>query len=362
MNTIGELRSILKSNLKLHKARLDCLCNLLIGLILVCSVNLSKLATTLGTDANLNSNYRRLQRFFTQVSLSDLLIAKICLNLFKPSGKVVLILDRTNWQLGQKPINILMLSLKCRNIAIPLLWDILPKKGNSNYQERLSLMRRFTQNFPSLDVECLLMDREFIGDNWLKWLDAQGFKFVVRTKKNFIITSYHGNDIAIKKCFKSINRKGRCLSKTRKIFGLNLWISGKRLDDGEILITLSNKHRKTALDWYQQRWAIETLFGNLKTRGFRLEDTHITAQNKLKKLVCVLTLGYCWAYLSGQWAAKNKPIKFKKHGRREKSVFALGIQIMRQIFFSEIIKNASFSCSSYKGGGHGLLSLLEFSG
>ena len=38
----------------------------------------------------------------------------------------------------------------------------------------------------------------------------------------------------------------------------------KRLDNGEVLITLSNKHRRTALDLYQKRWEIETLFGNLK--------------------------------------------------------------------------------------------------
>jgi len=362
MNTIGELRGILKSNLGLHKSRLDCLCNVLVGLILVCSVNLSKLATTFGTGASFSSNYRRLQRFFTKIALSDLLIAYVCLKLFKPTGKVVLMLDRTNWQFGKKPINILMLSIQCGDIAVPFLWDLLPKKGNSNYNERLSLMRRFTQNFPSLEVECLLMDREFIGEDWLKWLDAQGIRFIVRAKKNFVVASHKGKNIPIRKCFNSINRKGRCLSKTREIFGLALWISGKRLDDGEILITLSNKHRKTALDWYQKRWLIETLFGNLKTRGFRLEDTHITAQDKLKSLICVLSLAYCWAYLSGQWLANIIPIKIKKHGRKEKSVFTLGIQTMRQLFFNKIIENLSFGCPTYPRGRHSDLNWLEFSG
>lgn len=362
MNTVGELRSILKSNLGLHKSRLDCMCNVLVGLILVCSVNLSKLATTFGTSASLSSNYRRLQRFFTKVALSDLLIAYVCLKLFKPTGKVVLMLDRTNWQFGKKPINVLMLSIKCGDIAVPFLWDLLPKKGNSNYSERLSLMRRFTQNFPSLEIECLLMDREFVGEDWLKWLDAQGIRFIVRAKKNFVVASYKGKNIPICKCFNSINRKGRCLSKTREIFGLPLWISGKRLDDGEILITLSNRHRKTALDWYQKRWLIETLFGNLKTRGFRLEDTHITAQEKLKSLICVLSLAYCWAYLSGKWLAKIAPIKIKKHGRKEKSVFALGLQTMRQLLFNKVIEILSFGRPTYTRDSHSRLNLLEFSG
>ena len=362
MNTIGELRGILKSNLGLHKSRLDCLCNVLVGLILVCSVNLSKLATTFGTSASFSSNYRRLQRFFTKVALSALLIAYICLKLFKPSGKVVLMLDRTNWQFGKKPINILMLSIKCGDIAIPFLWDLLPKKGNSNYNERLSLMRRFTQHFPTLEIECLLMDREFIGEDWLKWLDAQGIRFIVRAKKNFVVASYKGKNISVRKCFNLINRKGRFLSKTREIFGLHLWISGKRLDDGEILITLSNKNRKAAVDWYQKRWLIETLFGNLKTRGFRLEDTHMTDQDKLKSLICVISLAYCWAYLSGNWLAKISPIKIKTHARKEKSVFTLDLQTMRQLLFNKVIEILSFGRPTYAQALHSSSNLLEFSG
>ena len=75
---------------------------------------------------------------------------------------------------------------------------------------------------------------------------------------------------------------------------------------GEILITLSNKYRKTALDWYQKRWFIETLFENMKTRGFRLEDTHITAQDKLKSLVCVLTLAFWMCNLQSKRNNRTK--------------------------------------------------------
>ena len=86
-------------------------------------------------------------------------------------------------------------------------------------------MRRFTQNFSFLDVDDLIMGREFIGDDWLKWLDDQGIRFVVRTKNNFVIYSHNGNSIHIRKCFNSISRKDRYLTKTQGIFGLNLWIS-----------------------------------------------------------------------------------------------------------------------------------------
>ena len=50
---------------------------------------------------------------------------------------------------------------------------------------------------------------------------------------------------------------------------------------------------KYALEMYKKRWEIEILFGCLKTRGFRMEDTHITDLDKIEKLVFVLAIAFC---------------------------------------------------------------------
>jgi len=334
MSSIGELKCILKADFGLHKARLDCLCKILFGLLIVRTVNLSALATTFGQVAAYKSHYRRLQRFFKEVSLPDYLIAHTCLRWFKPQGKVCLAIDRTNWQFGQQPINVLMLSVLIDGIAIPLIWDILPKKGNSNTHERIVLIRRFLKQFPELEIEALLMDREFIGQDWLSWLDAQAIPFIVRVKKNLKVLSNKNRPIHLSTCFPTTGRQGRCLNKKRSLFGLPLWVSGKKLEDGSHLLTVSNRHRKTALSLYRKRWAIETLFGNLKTRGFRLEDTHMANPQKIKTLVGILSLAYVWAFQSGKWAKQKEPINTKSHGRHEKSIFALGLQSMRQFLFS----------------------------
>ncbi len=47
----------------------------------------------------------------------------------------------------QKKINILMLSIVYKGIAIPLYWDLLDKRGNSNTDERISLLEKFINNF-----------------------------------------------------------------------------------------------------------------------------------------------------------------------------------------------------------------------
>jgi hypothetical protein len=44
--------------------------------------------------------------------------------------------DRTNWKFGKTDINIIMLSVSYHGVSIPLLWKMLPKRGNSKTKER----------------------------------------------------------------------------------------------------------------------------------------------------------------------------------------------------------------------------------
>lgn len=56
-------------------------------------------------------------------------------------------MDRTNWRWGKSDINILMLSVVYKGIALPIFWSLLPKFGNSDTQERIDLMKRFISRF-----------------------------------------------------------------------------------------------------------------------------------------------------------------------------------------------------------------------
>ena len=48
-----------------------------------------------------------------------------------------------------------------------------------------------------------------------------------------------------------------------------------RLPTNELLALACSGNPRKALTGYRRRWTIETLFANLKTKGFNLEDTHI---------------------------------------------------------------------------------------
>ncbi|MBS9769551.1 hypothetical protein [Trichodesmium erythraeum] len=44
---------------------------------------------------------------------------------------------RTQWQLGKHTYNILLLGIADHGLAIIIIWEILPKKGNSQTTERI---------------------------------------------------------------------------------------------------------------------------------------------------------------------------------------------------------------------------------
>jgi hypothetical protein len=53
------------------------------------------------------------------------------------------------------------------------------------------------------------------------------------------------------------------------------------------------------LDLYQKRWEIETLSAALKSRGFELEEAHITKPDRIQKLLGILALTYSPARIIG---------------------------------------------------------------
>ena len=49
------------------------------------------------------------------------------------------------------------------------------------------------------------------------------------------------------------------------------------------VIFVSNVADAKVAVYYAQRWGIEVLFGDLKSRGFNFEDTHVTNMESIKK-------------------------------------------------------------------------------
>ena len=120
------------------------------------------------------------------------------------------------------------------------------------------------------------------------------------------------------------------------VYGVKVFIVAfrplKPTEDGdECVYVITNRAPSAALSFYKQRWTIENLFAALKTRGFNFEDSHITNADRLENLLGVLCLAAFWAVQLGELIAKCQPIQRKAHGRREVSVFRLGLDALERL-------------------------------
>ena len=341
MPQTNELSTILKQSFDWNKARLDCLTGMIIGLIKTRSVSLNEIAMGFPSDAKPNSRYRRIQRFIHDYEVDFDTVAPFVMNLFGfTSGKNYLALDRTNWKWGKKNINILMLAIVYKGTAIPIYWKLLDKQGNSNTDERIVLLKRFILQFGKDNIKGILADREFIGSKWLKWLDKERITFYIRIKKDAKVPSSKGKETQVHRLFRYLKvGESTFIKRKRMMTGLPIYLSVLRLQDGELLIIASNKFCENAIEIYGKRWEIETLFSCLKGRGFNLEDTHMTDQKRIKRLLIVPVIAFCWAHLTGEWQHSNvKEIKTKNHKRLAKSFFRYGLDLLRDKLLGSPIK------------------------
>jgi hypothetical protein len=184
MNQISELGDILNESFQWNKARITCFVQMLIALLKTETVNLTKIARYMSGEAQQESRYRRVTRFFASYLIDfDMIAAFIFRLFFVQNGKWYLTMDRTNWQWGKSDINILTLAIAFKGIAIPIYWELLDKRGNSDTKERITLVQKFIDNFGKDCIAGLLADREFIGNDWFKWLSENEISFNIRVKK-----------------------------------------------------------------------------------------------------------------------------------------------------------------------------------
>lgn len=177
---------------KLKLAGIKFICLIISPLCRVKSVNFQKLSTGFDNKAATLSNYRRIQRFLADVILPMKWIAQLIFSLLPEKDNLILIIDRTNWKLGGKDINILMLGISYKNIAFPLIFKMLDKKGNSNTEERIALKRialinDFINWFGSDCIDCLLVDREFVEKKWIAFLNNNKIAYHIRIRENFMV-------------------------------------------------------------------------------------------------------------------------------------------------------------------------------
>lgn len=315
------------------------------------TVCFEKLAVSFELDVKVSSSLRRIQRFISNYALDTSLVARLIFALLPEKPPYRLVMDRTNWKFGQTNINILALAVVYKGVAFPILFKMMPKFGNSSTSERIELIQRFIDLFGIQTIDCLLADREFVGDNWLAYLNLNRIQYHIRIRGNFwVVIPRNKRRVKASWLFSHLNiNQYEFRQDIVYVNGQLCYLSASKIKnkDGvpELQIIVSFDKPDKAQSLYKERWQIETAFRALKTSGFNIEDTHLTDIDRIEKLFALVIVAFTWAYKVGIYLDKLCPIKTKSHGRKAKSLFKYGLIFLANALFSHNLEKFIFCCN-----------------
>ena len=221
-------------------------------------------------------------------------------------------------------------------MAIPIYWEDLNKNGTSNFRERRKLFKKALSYF-HLSGKILLADREYIGEEWFKYLIDNDIDFIIRLrdkayKKAIDEAPGRGYDKIKSKVLRS-SVHYKTIGKWFTLQGMDLQfvaLKNPSGDSGEpVILLISNldySPRKIA-QAYPIRWKIEHCFKHLKSNGFQLEQINLKSKPRCKLLMAIMVFTYVLSIHEGLKTYSKVPVKKYAGGLVTKaySLFSYGL-------------------------------------
>lgn len=271
-------------------------------------VSIEKLAASLPLPILYESRRKKIQRF---LSLSEWDVEKIWLSIItqwiissiKPQEILHIAIDRTRWQ----EINILVISLIYKRRAIPLYFDLLEKKGNSNLAEQTQALDKVLSQLTKYKV-VVLGDREFCSVDLASWLRKKDVYCCLRLKKNHFIEEEEEiwcqlQELGLEPGM-SFYLRGKKITKTKQVSGFDLaakWQKkhwGTTPEEGWFILTNLGSLSLT-IEASKKRFGIEEMFRDFKKGGYNLESTKVTGK-RLISLLILISVAYTISTFSGE--------------------------------------------------------------
>ena len=296
----------------------------------------TKLAAAFDNEAEACSSLRRIQRLIAQCVINTDFIAKLILKLIPVKEPYFLSMDRTNWKFSDTNINILTLGIIHEGMVFPIVFKMMDKRGNSNTKERMKLISRFIRLAGDNSIAHLMADREFVGSDWLAFLNSRGIHYHIRIRENFPVIR-HGKESKAHWLFTDL-KLGECkhLSGIYYVNGQPCHLRGlkskTRRESPELQILVSYCNAEESLEMYKQRWQIETMFKGLKNSGFNIEDSHVRIQERMARSICHCY--DCICLVLPRWHSYSRKYQdhkgFEPRQKSDKSLFKYGLDHISQ--------------------------------
>ena len=162
--------------------------------------------------------------------------------------------------------------------------------------ERKDIMEHFIRLFGHDCIDSLVADREFIGKEWIGWLNDNRIRYYIRIRLDFwVVKPSTGERIRTRWLFNSLKvGQEKFYYKLFLHKGQYVYLAGSRIKNSEgipelqILICFNRPENGVAI--YKKRWEIETAFRAMKSSGFNIEDTHLRDRGRIARLFAMVCM------------------------------------------------------------------------
>ena len=228
---------------------------------------------------------------------------------------------------------VLMASLVYRGCAIPVLWTVVKgKKGHLPEQEHCALIRRLQALIPSDATVTVLGDGEFDGTELQATIRARNWEYVCRTATNILISAAN----------RVFTVGDLPLVRGEAVYMVDVRMTAKQYGPILLLAVWDAKHNEPiylitsladpndAYERYRLRFRIECMFANHKSRGFRIEKSHLAAPERLARLLIATSLAYVWMHAAAGFAQAHGWVEqFHRRDRCDLGLFQIGLRAIQ---------------------------------
>jgi hypothetical protein len=219
---------------------------------------------------------------------------------------VILMLDQSKLVDG---LECLMLSIRVGDRALPWLWQVVETGVGIGFEIQNKLLYLAKEVLPE-DVSVMLMGDRFYGTAALiAWCQNSCWHYRLRLRRNLHLEHEGGLLIT-----------GELL-KQRLPFIEGVLLGGISTNVGVVhdaghpeawIIAMDCKPTRQRVLDYGLRWGIESLFSDLKSRGFDIHSSHLLQPERLSRLLMVVSIAMYWCVSIGAEKDEAMPVLKKE--------------------------------------------------
>jgi hypothetical protein len=230
------------------------------------------------------------------------LLALLCQN----GETAIVMLDQSKLVDG---VECLMLSIRVGERALPWLWEVIETGGAIGFDVQERLLNTVLKHCPA-DLPVVLMGDRFYGTAALiGWCQQAGWGYRLRLRRNLELVHEAGLLVSGQLLdqglgfIEGVELGGVCTN-----IGV---VQDAGYDDAWIIAMDCVPNRARVLD-YGLRWGIESLFSDMKSRGFDVCSSHLRQVDRLSRLLLLVSIGLYWCVSLGADAQGSGVVEKKE--------------------------------------------------